>query len=715
MIKFFLAMFSSLFIIMNGWSLPVTDIDLEESLHPEGRGVDLTSFSSSRAITLANMADSDNESLGEEVNEREERLKTTFEDLLLRQSTSQVIPYNLLTALGAIEEEERDNNAITQNKYKLIKVLSALSASCISTVEGLITTFDYIFYSSRTETERSSLPLFSRSFNYNRCLIIAQNMVSNVNGHNFSYEYNKVFSIHPGLYHCREGLNIQTMDIFLFTATVFLSSSKNYESSLEFFEWVFREGGNYSSFSSGNLNAKIFWTTLVALCLGFKPIFTLMDIIEVGGEFEAPENRSVEIHFNDTYNETVYYTPPVNIFFEYSYIMDLFIMASVFWNINVVREAYKSSKETILSCTRGSNFFTKRQPKYTQFLQNKKNRLAQTLSAGFRRVLKEPDAAFQLNSRLHHLEEHISKKLQPQLETLRILKLQPQEINDKKIQEISNLSQERDLNDQLGSLLKLKELISFASEGETSYYITQPCEDGTCPQLSQSFCNKHPWWYTLSYNMGRSAGLLGSITMWSGWVYAIYDGFDTDLYTAVTIGSVLSAFFIPYIMDQAGKALSGCLSKCANYNPINGENYLNTAMENLSYSRCHQSFRGIVGSFISTAAGGLVNAPICFLGLSGFSFIEDEGLISEDSSYLALIQAITIGPAIGALIAAGYNKFDKHFQGLITKLTKKCMNEKQAAQQNIAYLYKKSDRWLESLDLNFVGDLDKYMKEDSCF
>ncbi len=53
-----------------------------------------------------------------------------------------------------------------------------------------------------------------------------------------------------------------------------------------------------------------------------------------------------------------------------------------------------------------------------------------------------------------------------------------------------------------------------------------------------------------------------------------------------------------------------------------------------------------------------------------------------------------------------------HVQGLITGVGNRCGKTAHHKKQNLASLYKKVDKWIASLRLGFVEDLDRYIKID---
>jgi|GEM_PF-916045 len=578
-------------------------------------------------------------------------LRRAFDALHTSPDFQREVSPSLLGALTALNEEERNSRNITAQQRRAIIGLSILSALCISAVEATITMLDFheVFFEE--------------------------------------YRYYGAGAV-----------------------TLFFSIGKNYLASKEFMKWLFRRGREGGDVSRVN-NCRSFLTALLGVSLAFKPVFTLLETIQAKElEYDCLEwNSSDEwqcLSFRFIEGEELYEDDPEREILDMAPVTAAFMGASFFWIVNLVREAHSGAQEGISTFTRGADCCLSRQPVYERYFKKKKNRFYKDLSAGFRRLLREPQHAHQIDEKIRSLEalsEEKREALKSQLADL-TERDEESEVGSNE-REIRSLQDQQVLDEQIKNLLTLHSILQFGREGGEEYYITMPFENRECSTLSGIFCNRHPCWYNGLYNTGRIIGMGAAVSLWYGWVWSIYNIFGVDPITSSVLGSIASGFFIPYMMEEAGKGFSNLFARCANYNPIQGTRYVDSAAEHLNYGRGNIAARSLVGTF-SFFLGALVNFPSANLGYDAMSYPANYFL------GLPMDWQTSTGPFYASVLVFsfyGYNSWNGFFQEMITKASKRCRMPQQSAQQHLASLYKRANSWLEKLPLEFVGELDRYM------
>ncbi len=340
--------------------------------------------------------------------------------------------------------------------------------------------------------------------------------------------------------------------------------------------------------------------SMLAVIIGFKPFFTLLDLLKLGREFEE-----------------LNYTSPANPLFEVPSIMHLFIVASIFWANNTAREAYFGARNSIASCAKSAYCCLKRQPKHVQFARKTKDKISENLSAGFRRLIKEPEAGNHLALKISKLEGFIEKETENFDRDINTLRLKDFEEASQRQEQIRKILDKKLLSQQLSNFLIVRSLVNFSGEGSLDYHIHLNYEDSRCPLLSRAFNNKHPCWYNTLYNVGRFIGLLSSFSVWYGSVYAVSETFDTDIYASCFLGSIIGSFLILRLIEDTGTAFANIISRCANYNPIQGERYVSEATEHFNHSCGNRACRSTADCCSCIPIGLLIRSPSMLLGPLG--------------------------------------------------------------------------------------------------
>ncbi len=550
----------------------------------------------------------------------------------LETSSADAIPSKLLVAAGALTEEERLEEAMSCGVKAAIVGVSVLSAICVSCVEATLT------------------------------MLEIQNSIFGA-----LFGVPEFGAIYPVLW----GVG---------AATVGTALLKNYVGSKELNTWLVRSSSRYDSFSKEESHLKISTSAIVAVGLGFKPAFTLFDII---GE---------EKGFNNTPD---YYPYPTNPLYEIN-IMDIFSVASVFWGAILVRESFLGARKVLDSLVRG----IERSQRRGHPSERKKDEIRKNLAAGFRKLLKEPRAGYQLGLQVEKLQKEIEdrlEKLDAQIEEVKEKNSEP--IEEEGVTVIDLLDKQL-RHEQSGNLLMFRALVKFSEEGE-HYHRKSNRKWSNAPK---AFCDGHPGWYKGIYNLGRAIALAGSVPMWFGWVYAISEAFEASDETAFVFGSIMSAWFVPYMVEGTGEGLANVIARCANYNPIQGSDYVSAAVENINQGNCNRACRSMT-DVMSLFSGGLVKIPAPFLGSLGMTKYISDDVFYSDNLIIFLFSLTSF-----AIVARNGSEGD--FQGAITKLPCTRKNSVYAQQQKLVSLYKNTDKWVKGLYPDLIARLYEFLEQD---
>jgi len=554
-----------------------------------------------RQHTFSIQADHTTETAGQE-----NRLK----DLFLSFDRGAIHP-RLLLASGALTEAERIEAEISCGAKGFIVGLSFLSAVCVSCVEATLTMGEYLSSVIGTLIGKSPFLDFA-----------------------------------PELW-------------ALGGPTIATTLPKNYIGSFELFMWIASSHSQYGPFSQEGSHLRIATGAVMALALGFKPFFTLMETLEDGREFNASKD----------------YGYPTNPLYQPK-IMDTFTVAGLFWMALLVRESFLGAMTILNSLAWGVEKCQKKDPSS----QRMKQTMRQSLTFGFRRILKDEEATVQLHREIKALEEEVErqeKELEQQIET------PEDEASDSPL----SLRERQFENEQTGALITLCAMMKFAQGEDFTQY--QRLNDPRCFHAPRAFCDGHPGWYKFFYNFGRTVALAGAFSMYMGWVYAIRESLGTSDETAFVLGAVVSAFFIPYMIDKTGEGLANMVARCAKYNTVYGSDYVRFAVEHLGSGKCTRAGRSTV-DILSFFSGALVKMPAAFLG-----FVSMEEFIFGDIFSMTALGLFV--PSLVSFAIVSRSSAEKDLQGLVTMASCVGKDSFSHCQQDLASRYKKMDGWLEKL------------------
>lgn len=447
---------------------------------------------------------------------------------------------------------------------------------------------------------------------------------------------------------------------------------KNYFVSREFLTWLSSASARHRSFSRRGSNLMLAGTALLATSLAFKPAFTLYQVFD-GGDFNNTDNRT--LHENPLY--------------RYHSIMDLFSIASLFWITSLVQESVSYAAADLNSLVRGII-----RSRYRSVLhEQQRDIIRRQLGEGFKKLLEQPRAAAELYCQIKKMEEEIE-------ETNNGISTEIGGLGEEGQVKAFSLMSEQRHNEEAGSLVMLKALVGFSDE---EVIVLSAVRFQNSPQ---AFCDDHPGWYKCWYNFGRLIPLGGAVSIWAGWSYSIREVFSTGEISSFFIGSLISAFFLPYMVEGAGKSMANMIARCSNYNPVKGARYVSAAVEHLNYGKCNKALRGFV-DVISLMSGLLVKVPSSVLGLEGMNeFFPSSFAYSSAPISLALFSWLSFG-----LVAR--NGAEEAYQGMITKL-KCCMGNTLVYkyQQRLAGIYKEADKWVSHLHPDLVYFLVDFLDKD---
>lgn len=573
-----------------------------------------------RAVTGGGLEDDDEGASG-----NVGRLKTLFETVEPGR-----IPPALLTAAGALTEEERLEEEISCGMQKFVIGLSAVSAICVSCVEGTLTmveiqgsVFSFIF----------GVPEFS--------------------------------SFYPVVW----GVGIPT---------VVTTLVKNYIGSHELNTWLVRATSQYGAFSQEGSHLKVVTSAVFAVALGFKPLFTLMETLGDGKEFNASEDYG--------YATNPLYQPEI---------IDLFAVAGLFWTALLVRESFLGAVNVVNSLVWG----VERCQRKGLASERKKETMRQKLTFGFRRLLGEPAGALQLGRQIKKLEEAIEEKNKEREGKIKELGRQE---GDGSAESEFDLKDGKSVDEQMGNLLTVRALMEFGEgEGLEAY---QKLNNPRWSQAPKAFCDGHPGWYKFFYNFGRTVALAGAFSMYMGWVYTIREVLSASDETAFTLGAIVSAFFIPYMIEETGRGLANMIARCANYNPVQGSDYVHSAVEHLNQGGCNRAGRS-TADVISFLSGMLVKIPAAFLGFIGIEEYLEHDMFSMPALSLFF-------PSLLSFAIVSRNSAERDIQGAITRLPCTRRNPAFKHQQALASTYKRADKWIKTLRPDLLDRLYEFLGQD---
>ncbi len=399
------------------------------------------------------------------------------------------------------------------------------------------------------------------------------------------------------------------------------------------------------------------------------------------------------------------------------------VAAGIPWVINQIAAAYTEVFDQADSCCTSLR-------KKPTLHERKRRHIISRFASSFRRVLDDPVEAQILWGGIANIREFIKENtenmdvLRKQVELQAIDRDMDQEGDEER--QSDDLLRTKITLKRMGVLFILQQLYNHGTVDD-KYYLKHVFHKNKCKRLFQTiYKENHPGWYRGMHILGLVVGGVASVSLWYGWVkmfdntlfgssappapvgnattfFPVEDSMpSSEDYVSYTLGTLVSFFYIPYMMQQTGKAFSHVSAIIAGYNPIQGEN--TPRMTDINYQVLRGSF-----AFLWLIKSIPTMWPYSVIGGEGMGY----GIGPWAPEVPFEWQLITLIPSMIAFGAMDYNSMSQ-IQKIITKMKSRAPRNSQAtAQQRVVDILKDVIKWVTALDRGIIIPLGDCLKTDA--